>query len=312
MSFIKFNNGKIIPALGVGTWKIPGNVVGQVIKDSIKIGYRHIDCAHIYDNEKQIGEALKDVLKEVKREELFITSKLWNSYHEKERVEEAVRITLQNLGLEYLDLYLVHWPIAFGYDTKNLSVIDLRGKDFNVKPEYIDEVPISQTWEAMENLVNKGLVKSIGVSNFTKSHLKDLLETAKIKPVCNQIEHHPYLQQKDLVQYFESFDIKIVAYSPLAQGRQKEPPHLIDSKELKEIAESLGENISTTQVILRWMTQKGKIAIPKSTSFERLKENFESQSFTLSEQQINVIDSLDCNKRLLFGWINNQFKETHF
>ena len=186
--YLKLNDGNSIPTLGLGTWKSDKNLVGNVVKFALtKAGYNHIDCAAIYRNEPEIGEVFKEVIgKQIKRDKIFITSKLWNTMHSPKDVEKACKKTLSDLGLKYLDLYLMHWGIAF------------RKNSDNTKPA---PIPIQETWQAMEKLVKKGLVKSIGICNFTTMMLIDLLTYAKIKPVINQIELHPYNTQEKIIVF---------------------------------------------------------------------------------------------------------------
>jgi len=209
MKTAKFNNGDKISMLGLGTWLSKGNEVYDAVIEAIRIGYRHIDCAYIYRNEKEIGRALKDAMTAglVKREDLFITSKLWNSDHEPDRVEVAVRKSLRDLQLDYLDLYLIHWPIAF--KTKHEMANDVSDL------VSLDEIPLHVTWQAMERLQLKGLTKHIGVSNFNIPKLKLLIDRAVVLPEVNQVELHPYFQQHELVQFCKLNGILVTAFSPL-------------------------------------------------------------------------------------------------
>jgi diketogulonate reductase-like aldo/keto reductase len=211
---ITFNNRRKIPALGLGTWKSEKGKVAQVIEKAIvDFDYRHIDCASVYGNEKEIGRAFKKVFlsKKVSRNDLFVTSKLWNTKHHPDNVEKACKQTLNDLQIDYLDLYLMHWGIAFAPGS-NLEPIDKNGM---VKTE---PVSIKETWQAMEKLVENGLVKSIGVSNFTVMMIIDLLSYAKIKPVINQVEVHPYNSQQELVDFCHKQGIQVTAYSPLGSS----------------------------------------------------------------------------------------------
>lgn len=205
--FTVFSDGNKIPRSGFGTSKLQGNIE-TLVKEAIKAGYRHIDTARAYLNEEQIGKALKEVISEgiVKREELFITTKIWNT--EKEDVEGALKGSLERLGLDYVDLYLVHWPLG-----------DTDAQTGKVKKQ----VPLHITWKALEAQVKAGRVKSIGVSNFNVQLLLDLLSYAEIKPACNQVEVHPYLTQEDLVKFCKKNDIEIVAYCPLGGNAMGNP-----------------------------------------------------------------------------------------
>ncbi|MCD6434516.1 MAG: aldo/keto reductase [Candidatus Diapherotrites archaeon] len=259
---VKLNDNNKIPRLGLGTWQLTGRKCIEAVRIAInEIGYRHIDTAEIYGNHREIAEAISDF----KREELFITSKLWNTDHSYEDVFKACDRALEELNIEYLDLYLIHWPNK--------------------------EVPIKETWKAMEELVKSDKVKSIGISNFTIHHIEDLLETAEILPVTNQVEFHPYLYQRELQEFCERHNIVITAYSPLARGK------IIGDPILKEIGEKY--NKTETQVALRWLVQHNCIVIPKASSREHLERNYNIFDFELNNEDMERIDSLNRNERLV-------------
>ena len=206
MKTLKFNNGDTMHSIGLGTWKATGNEVKNAVKEALYAGYRHIDTAAVYGNESEIGEALSEVFNEGKilREDVFITSKLWNDSHQEGYVLPALTDSLKKLQLDYLDLYLVHWPVAFK-----------PGVDFPQSPsDYLsmEEVPIIETWKQMETAKERGYAKHIGVSNFSKKKLQDLVSKASVKPEMNQVELHPLLQQKELLEYCNSEGIKLTAY----------------------------------------------------------------------------------------------------
>lgn len=278
------NNGNTIAALGLGTWKLEKELAGATVKYAItKAGYRHIDCASIYGNQSEIGDVFGELFKGlVRREEVFITSKLWNTDHRPERVEEACKRTLNDLQLEYLDLYLMHWGIA-------------------LKPgkAVIDDVSIQETWGAMEELVKKGLVKSIGVANFTTMMLVDLLTYAKIKPVMNQIELHPYNSQVELIEFCQYKNIAVTAYSPL--GRQGvttiKGPKLFDEQIIKHIATK--HTKTPAQILLNWAISRGTIPIPKSATPKRISENMAVFDFELTDDEKTAINALNQNYRLV-------------
>jgi diketogulonate reductase-like aldo/keto reductase len=290
---ITLNNGQVMPTLGLGTWKAAPGEVGPAVKYALlEAGYRHIDGAYVYLNEKEIGQTYHEVFETLKREDVFITSKLWNTHHHAGAVEVACRQTLADLQLDYLDLYLMHWGVAFqsGGDDKPM------GEDGKILTE---PIPIHETWEAMENLVKLGLVKSIGVANFTTMMLHDLLTYAKIKPVNNQIELHPYNNQSELVAYCQSQGIAVTAYSPLGGRDPNNPnsPRLFADPLITELAVKYGK--SPTQILLNWALSRGTIAIPKSVNPDRLKENLESVSFELAQTDIDLINGLNKNLRFI-------------
>lgn len=291
-NFITLNNGQQMPNLGLGTWRSLTGTGKTAVKCAIeKVGYRHIDCASIYQNEKEIGEAFSEVFSsgEIKRSEVFITSKLWCTDHHSENVEKVCRQTLADLKLEYLDLYLIHWGIAFEHG----GDLEPIGSDGVIKT-----APIStqETWQAMEKLVEKGLVKTIGVANFTTAMLIDLLSYAKIKPVVNQIEIHPYNSQSELVAFCQKNGIAVTAYSPLGSAGDLANKPLTDQVVL-EIAQAHGK--TPAQILIRWLLQRDIIAIPKSVQEQRIVENSQVFDFTLSEVEMQRINDLNKNHRFV-------------
>jgi diketogulonate reductase-like aldo/keto reductase len=294
--YFDLNDGNKIPAIGLGTWRAKPHEVGEAVRYALGAGYKHIDCASIYGNEKEIGEIFGDMFDAtVKREDVFITSKLWNTEHRAANVEKACKKTLSDLKLKYLDLYLIHWGVAFPPEN-GTEPLDADG---NV---ILDPVSIQETWSAIENLVKKGLVKSIGVCNFTAPMLVDLLTYAKIQPAMNQIELHPYNTQEQLVAFSRSKGIMVTAYSPLGRaGVTKVPgkmgPILFDEPVVKKIAEK--HRKSTAQVLLNWALCRGTIAIPKSITPERLKENLDVFDFELTADEQGEIAALNRNYRIV-------------
>lgn len=303
MKTLKFQNGDTMHAIGLGTWKAKGNDLKKAVKDAIYAGYRHIDTAKNYGNEKIIGEALAEIFEEgeIFREDIFITSKLWNDAHAEGQVIPALQDSLKKLQLDYLDLYLIHWPVAFR-----------NGVDFPKKPnDYLtpDEAPIIETWKQMEKAKNDGLAKHIGVSNFSVKKLKDLISKAKIKPEMNQVELHPLLQQDDLLDYCKSEDVLVTAYSPLGSGdRSKEmkaddEPNMLDIEVLNEIARD--RSAIVPQVLIAWHNHRGCAAIPKSTTKDHIIANFKAADVSLTEADMKKIAKLDRHYR----YINGKFFE---
>lgn len=262
------------------------------MKDAIDVGYRHIDCAYQYKNERSVGNAIKSKIAEgtVKRSDLFITSKLWCTFHRAETVEVAIRKSLVDLQLDYLDLYLIHWPMAF-------KIGEPRGKE---EVEFSDYDYVL-TWKAMEAVAKKGLAWSIGLSNFNKLQIERVLERAEILPVVNQVECHPYLTQIETIQFCHSKGIQVVSYCPLASpermGSNKQLPKLLKEKILNEIAKKYSK--SPAQIALRWQIQRGLVVvIPKSVHKNRQKENIEIFDFEMTKDDMNAITALNSNLKV--------------
>jgi len=301
-------SGGTIPRLGLGTWKSSGGEVGKAVEHALKVGYRHIDCAQIYGNEKEVGAALAEAFSTglVSRHQLHITSKVFNNRH-KERVHKAIDQTLHDLQLEYLDLYLVHWPAMFEDEE---IVRPMRQEDGSPSPQIKISCEYLETWKEMEKLVEEGKVKAIGVSNFTKEQIEDIANNCTILPAVNQIEMHPLLIQQDLLDYCASKGIIITAYSPLGSGdsytgAREDTPTLLKEEKVIQIAEDVGK--TPAQVLLRWAIQKGVTVIPKSVRESRIEENSQIFDFELSSEQMQALDSLNRSYRFGLGWLPGHF-----
>lgn len=259
MEYFKLSNGVEIPALGFGTWQVKGDTCYHAVREALNVGYRHIDTAWIYRNEKEVGRAIKD--SGIDRKDLFITTKCWNDHRGYENTLRAFNESCENLQTDYLDLYLLHWP----------------------KP--LDK----ESWKAIEELYLAGKIRAIGVSNYHKHHLEDLYTTAKIKPMVDQVEYHPRLTQEPLMKYLKDENIQMQSYSPLMRGGVMEIPLL------QELAKKYNKSIS--QIVLRWNIQNGVVVIPKSVTPSRIKENFEIFNFEIEEEDLLKINSLNDNFR---------------
>lgn len=294
-----------MPAVGFGIWMIDTAETGQVVADALEIGYRHIDSAADYGNEVQAGEGIAASISagHCTREDLWVTSKLWNTYHREEHVRPACERTLNDLGLDYLDLYLVHFPIAMRY----VDFDDRYPPDWLFDPEAadpkieFDPVPLAETWQAMEALVAAGLVKQIGVSNYNSALLTDLMAYSSIKPSVLQIESHPFLTQESLIRLATQYDIAITAFSPLGAlsyislGGATQDDTVLTAAPVVEASARTGK--TPAQVVLRWGVQRGTAIIPRSTKSNRLRENLALFDFELSGDEMAAISALNQNRR---------------
>lgn len=282
-----------MPAVGLGTWKAAPGEVRAAVATALQAGYRHIDCAEVYQNEEEVGEALGRVLEQglVPRHELFIVSKVWNTNHAAARVRQACVRSLKALRLDYLDLYLIHWPVTG-----------------NVGPEVTPS--IRETWQAMEGLVREGLVRSIGVSNFAAKKLADMLGYATIPPAVCQVEVHPYHRNDALLAWCAAHDVHVTAFSPLGSPDsesifpRKKPLVLMQDATVQAVARRSGKNVG--QVLIRWALQHGTSVIPKSTSPARIRGNLEVFGWELSAEDYAALSALLDQQRMVNGamWLN--------
>ncbi|MCL4108566.1 UNVERIFIED_CONTAM: hypothetical protein GTU68_022868 [Idotea baltica] len=273
--------GAKLPSVGFGFWKVEKDQTAQVCYDAIKVGYRHLDCACDYGNEVEVGQGIQQAISDglVDREDLWVTSKLWNTYHAPEHVRMACEKSLADLQLDYLDLYLIHFPLAqrfFDPDVANPVVEEAR-------------VSIQETWRALEELTKEGLVRNIGICNFGTSQIRDLLTYAHIRPAVLQVETHPRLTQPKLLKYCQQEKIAYTGFSPL--GAQSYYKHSV----VKAIAQQVER--TAAQVLLRWGVQRGTAVIPKTSSKERMVENIRIFDFELSAEQMQQLDGLDEGRR---------------
>ena len=262
---ITLNNGLQMPGMGLGVFQVENDATADMVKNAIEVGYRSIDTAAIYGNEAGVGQGIKQALAStgLNREDLFITSKVWNDGLSYDETIAAYEDSLQKLGLDYLDLYLIHWP----------------GKD-----------KYAESWRALEDLYDQGKIKAIGVCNFTVAHLEKLLTFARIKPVINQVEFHPRLQQVELRAFCDEHQIQLEAWAPLMQGG------LLEDETIAQIATKYGKSIA--QVILRWDVQNGVITIPKSVRRERMMQNADIFDFTLTDEEMAIINAMNLEQRV--------------
>ncbi|MFI5406070.1 MAG: aldo/keto reductase [Nitrososphaerales archaeon] len=263
-STAKLNNGIQIPRLGLGVYQIPpGNSTVKAVKYALEIGYKHFDTAMIYGNESGVGKALRE--SNVKREDIFITTKVWNSNQGHDSTLKAFEFSLKRLGLSYVDLYLIHWPV---------------------------QEKIIETWKAMIKLLNSGKVKAIGVSNYSIEELKETINSSDIVPAINQVEYHPFLYQKDLLRFCKNNGIQLEAYSPLTRGQRLNDPNIV------RIAKAYDK--TPAQILVRWSLQHDLVVIPKSSHGERILENSQVFDFHINQKDMEILDSLNEDLRTVF------------
>ncbi len=263
MKNVILNNGVSMPMVGLGVFRCSEEEAYNAVKSALEVGYTHIDTAMIYANENAVGQAIKD--SKIPREKLFITTKLWNEDMRKDNQRNAIETSLKKLGLDYVDLYLVHWP---------------------VKEKFVP------SWLEMEKIYKDGLAKAVGVSNFLIHHLEEIFKVSDLVPAVNQVEFHPYVVQKDLTDFCKKHNIQFESWSPLGAIKNG----LLEDKTIVELAEKYGK--TPAQIILRWNIDKGIVTIPKSSNKERQLQNISIFDFELSTEDVNKIDSLDRNERV--------------
>ncbi|MBQ8346823.1 MAG: aldo/keto reductase [Alphaproteobacteria bacterium] len=290
MKYVTLNTDYKMPVIGLGTWKSAEEKTYQAVRWAIKAGYQHVDCAAVYGNEETVGQALHDAVAEgdIERKNLFVTSKLWNTAHKPADVRPALEQSLKDLQTDYLDLYLIHWPIA----------------EDPLSGEALD-IPQEETWAEMEKAQKDGLVRSIGVSNFTQTKLKDLMDKAEIMPAVNQVEIHPYLAQNDLVEFCRANQIVVTAYAPLGSGdrpdtmKEAGEPSLLADQVVADIAKK--NSATPAQVLIAWGLARGLVEIPKSVQFDRIEENLGALNVTLDDDDMKRLNAIDETFRFVTG-----------
>ncbi|GAB7354520.1 hypothetical protein MBLNU459_g4986t1 [Dothideomycetes sp. NU459] len=298
---VTLNNGNKMPIVGFGLWKVNNDTCADTVYNAIKSGYRLFDGACDYGNEVEAGQGVARAIKEglVKREELFLVSKLWNSFHDGDRVKPIAKKQLKDWGIDYFDLYIVHFPIALKY--VDPSVRYPPGWSDENDKHTPSKASLAETWKAMEELVDDGLAKSIGISNYNGALILDVFRYARITPATLQIEHHPYLTQQGLIELCKSHNIAVTAYSSFGPqsfielGMAKDVPLLFDHQTVKSIADKHSK--TPAQILLRWATQRGIAVIPKSNNQGRLAQNLDVCSFDLAESELKDISALNKNLR---------------
>lgn len=305
MTSIELRTGDRLPTVGLGMWKVDPAAAPGLVGDAVDAGYRHFDCACDYGNEAEVGAGLKQVIADgrCQRDDLWVTSKLWNTYHAAEHVRPACERSLRDLGLDHLDLYLIHFPIPQKFVPFEERYPPAWFFDPNASSPKVElaPVPVSETWGAMEKLVDDGLVKNIGVCNFSTALLRDLSFHARIQPAVLQVELHPYLTQQKLLRYCREADIAVTGFSPLGAqsyfqlNMAEQGESVLQNPTIMDIAAKHGR--TPAQIALRWGVQRGTSVVPKTANQERLRENLAVFDFELSADEVTAIDALDRGRR---------------
>ncbi|XP_054156594.1 aldo-keto reductase family 1 member B1-like [Oppia nitens] len=299
--FLTLNDGNRMPIIGLGTYEAPPGVVENVVRVAIDAGYRHFDCADFYENEHEVGQAIRDAIRDgkVKRDELFITTKVWPNWHGKGRPTLSAKRSLKNLGLPYVDLLLIHWPTPLKQVDDNFYPTDATGQAL-----FDNTIELIDVWKEFEQIKKDGLTRSIGVSNFNSQQIEDLIKNSSTVPVVNQVECHPYLSQEKLLNWCESRGIKLTAYSPLARSgtvEEKNTTSPLDIPVIKQLASKYG--VSAAAICIKWQTQRGVSVIPKSATKERIIANIDLFNFNLTDSEVKAINDLNRD------WRNNTWTQ---
>lgn len=302
---LPMRSGHMMPIVGFGTYapKETDDDVFNAVHTAVKCGYRHLDCAALYRNERAVGSAIKRLIVEgtVTREDLYVVSKLWNTCHKPDFVRASLKKSLDDLGLKYVDLYLIHWPVAYK-EGGEFFPKDEHGKVVYSDVDYLD------TWKALEDCVDEGLCRNIGVMNFSSRQIQRILQECRIKPSCNQVEIHLHFSNQKLVQYCQENGIAVTAYSPLGTHGNIEEPHpaCLEEPVLQDIAKAKSK--TPAQIVLRFLIQRGICVVPKSVNLNRVQENFQVFDFELSSDEMKQLFDLNKDHRLAKEEVASQHK----
>eukprot|EP00927_Polykrikos_kofoidii_P068142 TRINITY_DN63521_c0_g1_i1.p1 TRINITY_DN63521_c0_g1~~TRINITY_DN63521_c0_g1_i1.p1 ORF type:complete len:376 (-),score=81.69 TRINITY_DN63521_c0_g1_i1:39-1097(-) len=285
---VRLSNGVVMPVVGFGTYKLKKGEAAKPVADALKVGYRLIDTAAVYENEGDVGKALRE--SGIPRSEVFIETKHWRSSHGYDRTMKLFKQSLRKLGVDYIDLYMIHWPgCKTGWPLKAGTMCP---------PDWTPAMRDTGTWKAMEELYNEGKIKSLGVCNYSIRHLQQLLKTCKVKPMVNQVEFHPLCLQKELLEFCKAEGIILQAYASLGSGDAAQAQSFFQLTPVQVAAEAHG--VTSAQVLLRWAMEKGAVVIPKSARAERMQENSGVFGFNLTAKEVSAIDKLNSGTR--FAW----------